>query len=45
MALIQFCTAALLWFVMLGWVIHLWSILDAARWKPPENPTSVSGPG
>lgn len=41
MALIQFCTAALLWFVLLGWVIHLWSILDAARWKPPDYTTDA----
>lgn len=33
-AAIQFVLAALLWIVMLGWVIHLWSILDAALWKP-----------
>jgi len=30
MAILQFCLAAILWFVLLGWVIHLWSILDAA---------------
>lgn len=36
MAIIQFVLAALLWFVLLGWIIHLWSILDAARFKP-EN--------
>lgn len=23
----------LLWCVLLGWVIHLWSILDAALWR------------
>jgi len=33
-ALIMFVLASLLWFVLLGWVIHLWSILDAALWKP-----------
>ncbi len=32
-AAIQFVLAALLWIVLLGWVIHLWSILDAALWK------------
>ena len=25
--------AAVLWIVLLGWLIHLWSILDAALWK------------
>ena len=33
-AVVQFCMAAALWVVLLGWVIHLWSILDAAMWKP-----------
>ena len=33
-AAIQFALAAVLWFFLLGWVIHLWSILDAALWKP-----------
>lgn len=33
-AVVQFVLAALLWIVMLGWIIHLWSILDAATWKP-----------
>jgi TM2 domain-containing membrane protein YozV len=35
MAVIHFVLAALLWIILLGWVIHLWSILDAALWKPP----------
>ena len=34
MALVMFLLAGALWFVLLGWVIHLWSIIDAARWKP-----------
>jgi TM2 domain-containing membrane protein YozV len=33
MALIHFVLAAVLWIVLLGWLIHLWSILDAAIWK------------
>ena len=33
-ALVQFVLAGLLWLVLLGWVVHLWSILDAALWKP-----------
>ena len=33
-AVIQFVLAAVLWFVLLGWAIHLWSVLDAALWKP-----------
>lgn len=34
MAAIMFVLAAALWVVLLGWIIHLWSILDAALWKP-----------
>ena len=33
-AIVQFCLAAALWIVLLGWAIHLWSIIDAALWKP-----------
>ena len=33
-AVVQFVLAAVLWFFLLGWVIHLWSIIDAAVWKP-----------
>ena len=32
MAIIHFCLAAVLWIILLGWIIHLWSIIDAARW-------------
>jgi TM2 domain-containing membrane protein YozV len=34
MALVQFVLAAALWFVLMGWVIHLWSIIDAAKFTP-----------
>jgi TM2 domain-containing membrane protein YozV len=33
-AVIMFVLAAVLWIVLLGWLIHLWSILDAALFKP-----------
>jgi TM2 domain-containing membrane protein YozV len=33
-ALVMFVLATVLWLILLGWVIHLWSILDAALWKP-----------
>ncbi|MCA9731609.1 MAG: hypothetical protein H6696_19020 [Deferribacteres bacterium] len=36
MAFIQFVLAGILWFFLLGWIIHLWSIIDAARWTPEE---------
>ena len=33
-ALVQFVLAAVLWLILLGWIVHLWSILDAALFKP-----------
>ena len=33
MAIIMFVLAGLLWIVLLGWLIHLWSIIDAAMFK------------
>jgi TM2 domain-containing membrane protein YozV len=33
MAVVQFVLAAVLWLILLGWAIHLWSVLDAALWK------------
>lgn len=32
-ALIMFVLAAVLWWFFLGWIIHLWSIIDAALFK------------
>lgn len=32
-AAIMFVLAGILWFFWLGWIIHIWSILDAALWK------------
>lgn len=32
-AALQFVFAAVLWWVLLGWIVHIWSIVDAARWK------------
>ena len=32
--IVQFVLAFALWFIFLGWIIHLWSIIDAARWSP-----------
>jgi TM2 domain-containing membrane protein YozV len=34
MAMLMFGLAVVLWFFLLGWLVHLWSILDAAVWKP-----------
>lgn len=33
MAIVMFVLASLLWIILLGWIIHLWSILDAALWR------------
>jgi TM2 domain-containing membrane protein YozV len=33
-AIVQFILAIALWIVLLGWAVHLYSILDAALWKP-----------
>ena len=34
MAILHFVLAGVLWIIFLGWIIHLWSIIDAALWKP-----------
>jgi TM2 domain-containing membrane protein YozV len=33
---LMFVLTALLWLILLGWIIHLWSIIDAAVYKPTE---------
>lgn len=36
-AAIMFVLAGIVWVVSfgtLGWIIHLWSVVDAALWKP-----------
>jgi TM2 domain-containing membrane protein YozV len=33
---LMFLLTALLWLILLGWIIHLWSIIDAAVYRPPE---------
>jgi len=32
-ALVMFVLAAVLWWILMGWIIHLWSIIDAAMFK------------
>ena len=34
--LVHFVLAGILWYFLLGWIIHLWSIIDAARYTPPQ---------
>ena len=33
-AILMFVLAAILWWLLLGWIIHIWAIIDAALWKP-----------
>jgi TM2 domain-containing membrane protein YozV len=33
-AAVHFVLAGVLWVFLLGWLIHLWSIIDAARFTP-----------
>ena len=31
----MFVMSVILWVILLGWIIHLWSIIDAALYEPP----------
>jgi TM2 domain-containing membrane protein YozV len=33
MALVQFVLAGVLWIFWLGWLVHLWSVIDAAIYR------------
>ena len=33
MAILMFVLAGMLWFFLLGWIVHIWSIIDAALFK------------
>jgi hypothetical protein len=33
----MFVMSVVLWVILLGWIIHLWSIIDAALYDPPER--------
>lgn len=32
-AIVHFVLAFALWIIFMGWIIHLWSIIDAAKFK------------
>lgn len=32
-AILFFVFAGILWIFLLGWLIHFWSVIDAAVWK------------
>lgn len=34
---VMFVLTALLWLILLGWIIHLWSIIDAAVYENPAE--------
>jgi TM2 domain-containing membrane protein YozV len=34
---LMFILTAVLWLILLGWIIHLWSIIDAAIYEKPER--------
>lgn len=34
LAIIMFIFTGALWLIWMGWIIHLWSVLDAAMFKP-----------
>jgi len=34
LAIFMFVLTAVLWIFLLGWIIHLWSVLNAALFKP-----------
>jgi TM2 domain-containing membrane protein YozV len=36
-ALVMFVMAGVLWLIFMGWIVHLWSIIDAAVWKGPQG--------
>ena len=36
-AIVQFVLAAVLWVFLLGWIVHVWSIIDAALFKAPAG--------
>lgn len=36
-AIVQFVLAAVLWVFLLGWIVHIWSIVDAALFKAPAG--------
>ena len=33
MAILHFVLASILWIFLMGWIVHIWSIIDAARWS------------
>lgn len=36
---VLFILTAVMWLILLGWIIHLWSIVDAALYEAPVRET------
>ncbi len=36
-ALFFFVAAGIAWIFLLGWLFHLWSVLNAALWRPSAS--------
>jgi TM2 domain-containing membrane protein YozV len=36
-AAIQFVLFAVLWWILLGWIVHIWSTVDAALFDPARR--------
>lgn len=36
-ALFHFVIDVVLWIFLLGWIMHLWSAIEAAIWKPEPH--------
>lgn len=36
-AVVMFLLAGVLWWFLLGWIIHIWSIIDAALFTPKNK--------
>ena len=37
LAIFMFILSGVLWVFLLGWIIHLWSIISAAMFKPAQQ--------
>ncbi len=43
LAAFMFLMTALLWIILLGWIIHLWSIIDAALFRSEDKYATYAG--
>lgn len=45
MSIVQFALATALWLIAMGWIIHIWSVIDAARFVPRQRSDRPLPPG